>query len=420
MLIKDRYRLEEVLGRGGMGEVWRGTDELLGRRVAVKLMTGTAGDERAIRRFADEARIAGSLSHPNTVAVYDFGTINDQPFMVMEYVDGHTLETEVAALRRLAPEDVSRIGGQTAAGLAAAHRAGIVHRDIKPANLMLTSGGVLKISDFGIAQFVNDSGSGLTGTGMVIGSATYMAPERALGRTADHAADLYALGCVLHELLTGRPPFTGANAAAVLAQHVESPPPDPRQHRADIPGPLAGLVTGLLAKEPHLRPTAADVTHWLAPVALPGGTTGTPAAPAGPPPAARAEPGRMPPAAHPDAGPAAPGAFGPPTLHALPEQLRRPRKREVAAAGVLAAVAAAVRVASTLSTTLTSNTVPDRPPNAQPVPTTPAARARQPGAMPAPRTDAPPLPPYPAPGATGPRSHRAGNTQGNPKGTHHR
>ncbi len=411
MLIRDRYRLEEMLGRGGMGEVWRATDQVLGRRVAVKLMTGTAGDDRAVRRFADEARIAGSLCHPNTVAVYDFGTVGDRPFMVMEYVDGHTLETEVAALRRLALGDVTRIGGQAAAGLAAAHRAGIVHRDIKPANLMLTSGCVLKISDFGIAQFVNDSASGLTGTGMVIGSATYMSPERALGRTAEPAADMYALGCVLHELLTGRPPFTGANAAAVLAQHVEAPPPDPREHRADVPEPLAGLVMGLLAKEPGRRPTAGGVTRWLAPA---GDAAGPPATPPGPPPAGTAEPGRMPPAAPlPAPGPPPPGLFGPPTLHALPERSRRPRKRQVAAAGLRAAVTAAVRAAAGIGTTGASHTAPARPPATGPAPTPPAAPVRQS----VPGTATPPLPPaYPPSGAAGPRTGGGRHTGRNGSG----
>lgn len=262
VLIRDRYRLDEVLGRGGMGEVWRGRDEVLGRDVAVKLLTA-GQDATAAARFATEARTAGRLNHPNTVAVYDFGSVDDLLFLVMELVDGYSLATEIAAFRRVDPGQAGRWGAQTASGLAAAHREGIVHRDIKPANLLLTRDGTLKISDFGIAHFAFESSAGLTSTGLIIGTASYLAPERALGRTAGPPADLYALGCVLYELLTGRPPFTADAPAALLHQHVQATPVDLREHRRDVPDALAGLVHRLLAKDPHARPTAEEAEYAL-------------------------------------------------------------------------------------------------------------------------------------------------------------
>ncbi len=263
MLIRDRYRLEDVLGRGGMGEVWRAHDEALGRAVAVKLLTVGADDETAVARFTAEARTAGRLNHPNTVAVYDFGSVDGLLFLVMELVDGHSLATEVAAFRRLDLPRVAGWGGQIASGLAAAHREGIVHRDIKPANLLITRDETVKIGDFGIARFAHEASAGVTSTGLIIGTATYLAPERALGRTAGPPADMYALGCVLYELLTGRPPFTSDAPAALLHQHVDVAPVDVRDHRGEIPDALAGLVHRLLAKLPEERPTADEAAREL-------------------------------------------------------------------------------------------------------------------------------------------------------------
>ncbi|WP_103512484.1 serine/threonine-protein kinase [Streptomyces sp. SM13] len=275
MLIRGRYRLEAVLGRGGMGEVWRGRDETLGRDVAVKLLSVGGGDETAVARFTAEARTAGRLNHPHTVAVYDFGSADDLLFLVMELVDGHSMATELAAFRRLDIRQVTDWGVQIASGLAAAHREGVVHRDIKPANLLITRDRTVKIGDFGIARFAHDASAGVTSTGMIIGTASYLAPERALGRDAGPPADLYALGCVLYELLTGRPPFTADAPAALLHQHVAVAPVDVRQHRPETPDALAVLVHRLLSKAPEARPTAEEAAPEFGTVNHRAGSTGT-------------------------------------------------------------------------------------------------------------------------------------------------
>lgn len=276
MLIDDRYRLEEAVGHGGMGEVWRASDTVLGRAVAVKLLSLDRRDEKATARFTMEARTAGRLSHPNTVAVYDFGTAGDQLYLVMEYVDGHSLATETATSGPLDPERIARLGAQAASGLAAAHREGIVHRDIKPANLLLTDDDTVKIGDFGIARFADDPAASVTGSGAIVGTTSYLAPERARGRACGPPADMYALGCVLYELLTGRPPFRADTPAATLFQHVERPPADVLEYRDDVPAPLAELVGALLAKDPGHRPTAEQVADRLA---TPAWRTGQPPPP---------------------------------------------------------------------------------------------------------------------------------------------
>ncbi|MEU8843149.1 serine/threonine-protein kinase [Streptomyces roseus] len=264
--IEDRYELEELLGSGGFGQVWRAWDNRVGRWVAVKIgYPGTADD---VRRLEREANLAGNLSHPNIATVHDVGRGlregQDMVFLVMELVRGDTLAT---VLRAGLPEvaDVLEWAVHIADALGAAHRAGIVHRDVKPANVMVTESGVVKVLDFGIAKAQGGPApalTNLTATGMIIGSFPYMAPERwtggADGVPVDGRADLYALGCVLAELLTGRLPFTGGELHELLAQHLQVPPAAPSSLRPGIPAALDRLVLDLLAKDPRRRPADAE------------------------------------------------------------------------------------------------------------------------------------------------------------------
>ncbi|MBO0915176.1 serine/threonine-protein kinase [Streptomyces laculatispora] len=263
MLVAGRYRLISAIGRGGMGEVWRATDEVLGRAVAVKLLLGEHADESATARFRLEAQTAARLSHPHLVAVFDFGSWEDRLFLVMELVEGRSLADLLLAQERLDPEQVARIAGQAAAGLAAAHRQGIVHRDIKPGNLMLDAEGAVKIGDFGIAQFVDDPSAALTTTGHIVGTSLYLAPERALGRTADAASDMYSLGCVIYQLLLGQPPFRSDTPTATLYQHVDTPPVPLRRRGVEMSAAFDSYLLGLLAKQPEDRPTAQQVADWF-------------------------------------------------------------------------------------------------------------------------------------------------------------
>ncbi|MFF3316602.1 protein kinase [Streptomyces sp. NPDC003035] len=264
MLVADRYRLHSCVGRGGMGEVWQATDEVLGRDVAVKLMLGHGTDPSAADRFRLEAQTAARLSHPHVVGVFDFGTWDGKLFLVMELVDGESLAGDSGTPRVLPPERVAVVAAHAAAGLAAAHREGVVHRDIKPGNLLLDGDGTVKLADFGIARFVDDPSAGLTTTGQIVGTGLYLAPERALGRPASSASDVYSLGCVLYQLLTGRPPFQGDTATALLYQHIDTPPAPPRQLGVGLPAAFEAYLLTLLAKEPEQRPPAQAIADWFA------------------------------------------------------------------------------------------------------------------------------------------------------------
>ncbi|WP_317447534.1 serine/threonine-protein kinase [Streptomyces collinus] len=295
-LLTDRYQLEERLGRGAMGEVWRAADQLLGRFVAVKILH-TEQAEHA-ERFRMEAQTAGRLNHPNVVGMYDFGSHHDQLYLVMELVDGWSLAQERSLRGALNPQDAAAVAAQVAAGLAAAHQQGVIHRDVKPANVLLTGDRTAKIADFGIARFADEAASALTATGKIRGTADYLAPERVLGRPAKPASDVYSLGCVLYELLTGKPPFRGATSLAVVQQHVNGIPAPPSRLRPEIPQQLSDYVLLLLAKDPAHRPTAEQAAYWLAgshrtptPPA-PRSMTITPAPPTAPAPVPRSRPSR--------------------------------------------------------------------------------------------------------------------------------
>jgi eukaryotic-like serine/threonine-protein kinase len=272
--IAGRYRLQTVLGHGGMATVWRAVDERLGRPVAIKLLPTGAGsaDPAAARRFDQEAHAAAQLSHPNIVAVHDVGRDQDTAYLVMELVDGDSLADHLAH-GSLPTDRAVTIATQICDALAAAHRAGVIHRDIKPANIVLASTGTVKVCDFGIARLTHQQQTGLTATHTVLGTSAYMAPEQATGGPIDTRADLYALGCVLYAMLTGRPPFTGDNPMAVLHQHLHQPPAPTRTLRPDVPADLDRLVSDLLAKNPADRPaTAEGVRHRL--TAAPAGAAG--------------------------------------------------------------------------------------------------------------------------------------------------
>lgn len=262
VLIADRYRLDEPLARGGMGSVWRGLDMTLHRPVAVKLLA-VEGDADLTERFHLEARAAARLNHPNLVAVYDFGDHDGRPYLVMELVEGRSLAEELAARGPLEPGWAADVALQTARGLAVAHQQAVVHRDIKPGNLMLATDGTVKIADFGIARLIDEVSPALTATGRVMGSSAYLAPERALGSPAQPASDVYSLGCVLYEMLTGQPPFRGNTAAAVAHLHVRADPSPPELLRPDLPVSLTDLLPRTLAKTPEARPTASQTAEWL-------------------------------------------------------------------------------------------------------------------------------------------------------------
>ena len=262
-LISGRYQLDTVLGRGGMATVWRGVDERLGRRVAVKLLDRATADSAMLQRFDREARTAGGLTHPNIVGVYDVGTDDGVPYLVMELIDG----TSVAALLAGGPlpiEQAVDIARQICDALAVAHAQGVVHRDIKPANILLTATGTVKVCDFGIARLTHQQQTDLTAPHTAIGTSAYMAPEQASGGAVDARTDLYALGCVLYAMLTGQPPFTGDHPLTVMWQHQQQPAPSVASLRADTPADLDALIARLLAKNPSDRPaTATEVRDRL-------------------------------------------------------------------------------------------------------------------------------------------------------------
>jgi len=288
VLIAGRYRLNTTIGRGAMGEVWQAYDEMAGRPVAVKLLHAQNSEPTAAARFRLEARTAGRLSHPHVVGVLDFGEQEGRLFLVMELVEGDSLAHVLAQAGSLSAEDVARIAAQSAAGLTAAHEQGIVHRDIKPGNLLLDAGGSVKIGDFGIAQFMNDPGGALTATGQLVGTSLYIAPERALGQPAGPPSDVYSLGCVLYQLLTGQPPFSAGSPIAVLHHHLDTPPVPPRELGARLPPAFENYLLGLLAKRPEDRPTARQAAEWFAAGAWRGRPEPLPAAAPHPEPHATA------------------------------------------------------------------------------------------------------------------------------------
>ncbi len=279
-LVGGRYELGELLGRGGMAEVRKGTDTRLGRIVAIKrLRTDLASDATFQARFRREAQSSASLNHPAIVAVYDTGEEQApdgaaghsvaQPYIVMEYVAGRTLRDILREGRKILPERALEITSGVLSALDYSHRAGIIHRDIKPGNVMLTPSGDVKVMDFGIARAISDASSTMTQTAAVVGTAQYLSPEQARGETVDSRSDVYSAGCLLYELLTGRPPFVGDSPVAVAYQHVREPAMPPSDHDTELPPEVDAIVMKALAKrlEDRYQSAAAmrsDIERYLA------------------------------------------------------------------------------------------------------------------------------------------------------------
>ena len=262
-LVGGRYELGGVLGRGGMAEVHIARDIRLGRNVAVKMLRADlASDATFQARFRREAQSAASLNHPAIVAVYDTGedVINGTslPYIIMEYVEGSTLRDLLQSGRRLLPERALEITAGVLQALEYSHRNGIVHRDIKPGNVMLTRSGAVKVMDFGIARAVADAGVTMTATSAVIGTAQYLSPEQAKGEHVDARSDLYSTGCLLYELLTGRPPFVGDSPVSVAYQHVREEAQPPSYYDDEVSPDLDTVVMKALAKDPDDRYQTAD------------------------------------------------------------------------------------------------------------------------------------------------------------------
>jgi serine/threonine protein kinase len=262
-LLGGRYEIGDLLGRGGMAEVHIGRDSRLGRSVAVKMLRpDMARDPSFQARFRREAHSAASLNHPSIVAVYDTGEDehagNPVPYIVMEYVDGSTLRDLMASGRKLMPERALEIVDGVLGALAYSHAHGIIHRDIKPANVMLTRAGDIKVMDFGIARAMADQSATMTATSAVIGTAQYLSPEQARGEQVDARSDLYSTGCLLYELLTGRPPFVGDSPVSVAYQHVREDAAPPSAFDPDVPAAVDAVVMRSLTKDREDRYQSAD------------------------------------------------------------------------------------------------------------------------------------------------------------------
>ncbi|HXF71003.1 MAG TPA: Stk1 family PASTA domain-containing Ser/Thr kinase [Actinomycetota bacterium] len=257
-LLAGRYRLEGPIGSGGMAQVHRGTDTVLGRPVAIKILSPRyAGDAEFVARFRREAQAAARLNHPNVVGVYDTGSDDGTHYIVMEYVEGRTLADFLARDGRLPAERAVELAEAVCRALAVAHAQGVIHRDVKPGNIMVTRDGRVKVMDFGIARLA-DGADTVAQTAAVLGTASYLSPEQARGEPVDARSDLYSLGVVLYEMLTGRPPFTGDSPVAVAFKHVNEAPTPPSKLAPDVPPDLEAVVMRCLAKNPANRYASAE------------------------------------------------------------------------------------------------------------------------------------------------------------------
>jgi serine/threonine-protein kinase len=273
-VVSDRYELEELVGSGGMSSVYRALDTLLERHVALKILHPHYGDdEEYVERFRREARSVAQLSHPNIVTVIDRGNADGQQYIVFEYIDGESLKQLVDRTGPLPARRAIELALQIAEALGFAHHAGLVHRDVKPQNVLVTDDGEAKVTDFGIARSL-DVEHGVTQTGTVLGTSNYLSPEQARGQVVTPATDVYSLGVVLYELLTGEVPFPGENFVAVAMKHINEPPPSLLEKRPDVPVRLVDAVERALAKDPVDRfPTmeafAAELRACLAEIGDP-------------------------------------------------------------------------------------------------------------------------------------------------------
>jgi eukaryotic-like serine/threonine-protein kinase len=377
-LLSGRYLLGERLGRGGMGDVYRATDQVLARQVAVKVFRPDVSDDALHLRHQSEARVLAGLNHPGLVAVYDIGTQDEQPFLVMELVEGETL-AQLIHRGPLEPRYAASLGGQLAASLQAIHDAGVIHRDVKPANVMVRAaddGTPLrtKLTDFGIARLVD--GTRLTSTGLLLGTVQYLSPEQTIGGTVSYPSDVYALGLVLLECLTGGPAFPGVGIESAVVRLSRQP-----EVPAALGGQWGGLLEAMTAREPEDRPTAGEVAATLGGLTADAraGSTGTasvaplvphaPVVPAGHAPGTAA-PGLEPsgsPAAHDDART---------EVGEAPYRAGRPvtsRRRRRATWGLSAAAAAALAALVTVAATWSGAGFAAQPTPGASSPATPAA-----------------------------------------------
>jgi serine/threonine protein kinase len=257
-VLSGRYELSHLVARGGMAEVYRARDQLLDRPVALKVLFPELSVDRSfVERFRREAQAAANLSHPNIVPVFDWGEDNGTYFIVMEFVDGRALSSILRTAGPLHPDRAAEIAADVAGALSYAHRHGVVHRDVKPGNVLITEEGTIKVTDFGIARAVNTEES-LTQTGAVMGTATYFSPEQAEGMGVDSRSDIYSLGVVIFEMVTGRPPFLGDTPVAVASKHVREHPPAPREINPGVPPDLEAIILKCLAKSPDHRYATGD------------------------------------------------------------------------------------------------------------------------------------------------------------------
>ena len=258
IVLGGRYEVEEELGRGGMAKVYRGTDTVLGRPVAVKILAPQFADDPSfVDRFRREAQAAARLNHPNLVSVYDTGSDDGVHFIVMEYVEGKTLADYLAGGGRIMPQRAIEISEAVSQALTAAHAQGVIHRDIKPGNIMITPSGDVKVADFGIARVIAGAET-VAQTVAVLGTAAYLSPEQAQGQPVDQRSDLYSLGCVLYEMVAGRPPFTGDSPVAVASKQVLEQPVPPSKLNPDVSPQLDAVIMRTLAKNPANRYGSAE------------------------------------------------------------------------------------------------------------------------------------------------------------------
>jgi len=256
-VIKDRYKVVGLLGEGGMAYVYKAKDMQLERMVAIKTLKPNYVEQTTfVERFKREAQTAANLNHPNIVQIFDWG-IEEEPYFVMEYIEGNTLTSIISSKKTISLSDVLFIGAQVANGLQAAHTQGLVHRDIKPGNIMITPGGKVKVTDFGIVS-IQDEESDITKTGSILGTASYISPEQAQGKAVSVGSDLYSLGTVLYELLTGNPPFEGDSPIATATKHLTEKPDKPSKYRKDLPKGIENAVLKLLHKNPRDRFKSAE------------------------------------------------------------------------------------------------------------------------------------------------------------------
>ncbi len=256
-ILKERYEILEILGEGGMAFVYKARDTQLERFVAIKtLKPNYVNQESFVDRFKREAKTAANLNHPNIVQIFDWG-IEDEPYFVMEYIEGNTLTSIIAKNRTISLSDILFIGAQVSSGLHAAHQKGLVHRDIKPGNIMITPDGKVKVTDFGIVSLQNEE-SDITKTGSVLGTASYISPEQAQGKPVSIESDLYSLGTVLYELITGKAPFSGDTPISIATKHLTEKPEKPSLFRRDLPKGVENAILKLLQKASYDRFKSAE------------------------------------------------------------------------------------------------------------------------------------------------------------------